>query len=328
MLIANHEYTAPWWLPGGHTQTIYSALFGRTHPPSYTRERWSTPDGDFIDLDWVNHHAHESSAEPASPLLVLLHGLEGSSNSHYARALMAAVRTWGWLGVVPHFRSCSGEMNLAPRFYHSGDSSEIAWIVKSLHQQHPQRPLYVVGVSLGGNALLRFLGEQTKATSFIRAAAAISVPLDLEASGNTLSAPTNLVYTYKFLRTLKTKSLKKLQQYPGLFDRAAMLACRTLYAFDNVVTAPLHGYRNTQDYWRRASCLKILPDIAIPTLLLNALNDPFLPGKYLPKKNHVSRTVYLEQPKQGGHVGFCQGYFPGHLNWLVQRLDHFFKSIT
>ena len=328
MLNLNPEYTAPRWLPGGHSQTIYSALFGRTNSPTYKRERWSTPDGDFIDLDWANNNANGQSAGLSSPLLVLFHGLEGSSNSHYARALMSAVTEWGWLGAVPHFRSCSGEMNLAPRFYHSGDSNEIAWILNTLHQRYPQRPLYVVGISLGGNALLRFLGEQTKATSFIRATAAISAPLDLEASGNTLSAPTNLVYTYKFLRTLKTKSLAKLQQYPDLFDRAAMLSCRTLYDFDNIVTAPLHGYRNTNDYWQRSSCINILSDITVPTLLINALNDPFLPGQHLPKKHNVSSSVWLEQPKQGGHVGFCQGYFPGHFNWLAQRLYYFFKSVT
>lgn len=324
----NPQYTAPWWLPGGHSQTIYSALFGRTNFPVYKRERWPTPDGDFIDLDWVNHDADKQSAQLSSPLLVLFHGLEGSSNSHYARALMSAVTAWGWSGAVPHFRSCSGEMNLAPRFYHSGDSSEVAWILNALHQRYPQRPLYIVGVSLGGNALLRFLGEQTKKASFIRATAAISVPLDLEASGKTLSAPTNFVYTYKFLRTLKAKSLAKLQQYPDLFDRAAMLSCRTLYAFDNIVTAPLHGYRNTNDYWQRASCIPILSHITVPTLLINAFNDPFLPGKYLPKKHTVSASVLLEQPKQGGHVGFSQGYFPGNFNWLAQRLYYFFESVT
>jgi len=318
------DYVAPWWLPDGHSQTVFPAFFVSTDSLSYQRERWATPDQDFIDLDWVNDTPQQIANH--APLLVLFHGLEGSSHSHYARALMHAVTAWGWLGVVPHFRSCSGEINAAPRFYHSGDATEIDWILQALHQRHPQRPIYVVGVSLGGNALLRFLGETGRQSTCVHAAAAISAPLDLNASGNALSSGWNLLYTYAFLRSLKRKCLEKLNQYPGLFDRQAMLSSHTLYAFDNVVTAPLHGYRDVQDYWQRASCLNVLSNIRVPTLILNARNDPFLPGKYLPAAKNVSSSVVLQQPKQGGHVGFLHGRFPGQLDWLPQYLYQFFQG--
>ncbi|MBI1834513.1 MAG: alpha/beta fold hydrolase, partial [Burkholderiales bacterium] len=271
------SYTAPFWLPDGHSQTIYPALFIRKPEVDYRRERWTTPDQDFIDVDFVD-------GEVGKPLLVLFHGLEGSSNSHYARALMAHIKTLGWSGVVPHFRACSGEMNLAPRFYHSGDAQEINWILHRIHRERRENisALYVCGVSLGGNALLRWLGESQQQAQFVTAACAISAPLNLTQSGATLSPKQNWKNTKKFLRTLKPKCLEKLKQFPKLFDREKMLAAKNLHQFDNVVTAPLHGYRDVEDYWHRASACLVLDDIRVPTLVLNAKNDPFLPARYLP----------------------------------------------
>lgn len=299
-------------------QTIYPATCIAKPPVVYRRERWQCADGDFVDLDFVD-------GPPGQPLVVLFHGLEGSSNSHYARGLMAALAARGWSGVVPHFRGCSGEANLAPRFYHSGDAGEIDWILRALRARHAG-PLYAAGVSLGGNALLRWLGESGHGAEIVDAACAVSAPLDLARGGQALSSGLNLLYTRMFLQTLKPKCLAKLEQFPGLFDRAALLAARDLYAFDNVVTAPLHGYRDTDDYWHRASARHVLHEITVPTLVLNARNDPFLPGVHLPTS--ASDAVTLEYPEQGGHVGFAAGRFPGRIDWLPRRILHHFDAVA
>lgn len=312
-------YKAPRWLAGGHAQTIYPLLIKAAVPP-YRRERWETPDGDFIDLDWAEGPA-------AAPLLVLFHGLEGSSASHYASALMNKVRQLGWCGVVPHFRGCSGEPNRLPRAYHSGDAAEVDWILRRLRARYPQRQIYAVGVSLGGNVLLKWLGEQGgAAAAVIAAAASVCAPVDLTACGHHLGRGFNRIYTEYFLRTLKRSAALKLARFPGCVDAKRMLAARTLYAFDDAVTAPLHGFRGVEDYWRRASAKPLLGSIAVPTLVLNARNDPFLPAAALPHTLQVARAVTLELPLAGGHVGFVSGRLPGRLDWLPQRLLHYFCS--
>lgn len=311
------NYAAPAWLPGGHLQTIFPATCVVKPKVAYRRERWKTPDHDFIDIDFVDGKAGE-------PFIVLFHGLEGSSNSHYARALMAQIASLGWSGAVPHFRGCSGELNHAPRFYHSGDAAEVDWIVRRLASERktlmPSK-FYAVGVSLGGNALLRWLGESQHQAEIVDAACAVSAPLDLAGGGAALSRGVNMIYTRVFLQTLKPKCLKKLNQFPDLFDREAMLRARNLYEFDNIVTAPLHGYRNTDDYWNRASAKHVLTDITVPTLVLNAQNDPFLPAHHLPRT--ASPQVTLDYPSHGGHVGFAIGGLPGRIDWLPQRLLRF-----
>jgi predicted alpha/beta-fold hydrolase len=374
-------YRAPRWLPTAHAQTIVPALFAQRPAVKYRRERWATPDGDFIDLDWLAYDAYDVDGEgnqradssaastdashpeprerrnpaatsfdetaalhdgvgretvaaqaanpppaPSAPLFVLFHGLEGSSDSHYARVLMAEAKARGWFGVVPHFRSCGGSMNLLPRFYHLADSAEVDWVLRRLKAQHPG-PVIAAGVSLGGNVLLRWLCEQEQdAAAILDAAAAISAPLDVHAGGHAISQGFGMVYTRSFLKTLKRKAQAKLDQYPGLFDRDAMLAARTLHAFDNAVTAPLHGFRDTDDYWTSATTRPFLPRIAIPTLVLNARNDPFLPGRVLPSAAEVSAAVTLDQPAHGGHVGFMTGPFPGRIDWLSQRVFGYLQT--
>jgi len=235
-------YAAPWWLPGGHLQTLYPSL----HPPARValqRERWETPDGDFIDVDFAGERA-------AARLLVLFHGLEGCSDSHDARAFAAQAPSSGWRLAMPHWRGCSGEPNRRPRAYHSGDSEEVDWILRKFSS-----PVHAVGISLGGNALLKWLGERGDAArSIVRRAATVSAPIDLSAAGRALDRGINReVYTRHFLSTLKPKSLAKLALFPGLCDRARLRAARTFREFDDTVTAPLHGYRDADDYWRRAS---------------------------------------------------------------------------
>ena len=314
-------YRAPWWLPGGHLQTIYPSLLLRRRPPRYRRERWQTPDGDFIDLDWL-----DESAEDA-PLVALFHGLEGGSGSHYATALMHACARAHWRGVVVHFRGCSGEPNRLPRAYHSGDADEIGWILARLRSRNAGAGMFAAGVSLGGNALLKWLGrEGESAVEIVDAAAAISAPMDLMTAGDRLGRGFNLLYGRHFLRTLKPKSLAKLQRFPGLYDERIVRRARTLREFDNVVTAPLHGYRDTDDYWRRASSKSDLAGIAVPTLIVHARNDPFLPGVHLPVAGEVSPSVTLEFPEGGGHAGFASGPFPGNLDWLPRRVLAFFSE--
>jgi len=321
------SYRAPLWLPGGHAQTLYAALAVPRPRVAYRRERWDTPDGDFIDLDWLEEPETSNEQRQQPPLVVLFHGLEGSSRSHYALSLMAAVRDAGWCGAVVHFRGCSGEPNRLPRAYHSGDAREIDWIMRRLRAQHAHGPLFAVGVSLGGNALLKWLGETAaSARDVVERAASVSAPVDLMAAGNALDRGFNLVYVRSFLRTLKSKSLEKLTRFPGLYDADAVRGSRTLREFDDLVTAPLHGFRNTDDYWTRASSKPGLRSIHVPTFIANARNDPFLPAGALPRAGEVSAVVTLEQPEQGGHAGFVSGRFPGNLGWMPARVLEFFRE--
>jgi uncharacterized protein len=312
------HYVAPLWLPGGNLQTIWAALYGRrvvTPLPDYRRERWTTPDGDFIDVDFL-----DAPGKGPRPLLVLFHGLEGSSRSHYAEAFAAFASERGWDYAVPHFRGCSGELNLAPRAYHSGDFEEIGWILARLRER--REVIRVVGVSLGGNALMRWAEEAgSDASKLVRAAASISAPLDLAAGGSAIGRGFNkLVYTRMFLSTMKPKALAKLAQHPGLFDREKLIAARNLYDFDDVFTAPLHGFRDTEDYWLRGSAKPHLHAIQIPALVVNAANDPFVPADSLPRPSEVGRHVTLWQPAHGGHVGFPLGMPPGHVRGMPERV--------
>lgn len=331
------RYAAPRWLPGGHLQTIWPALFSRHSagaPPVFLRERWTAPDGDFIDVDFMarvggDAAAGAAGATEARALLVMFHGLEGSSASHYAQAMAAWAAARGWDFAVPHFRGCSGEINLAPRAYHSGDHEEIGWILERFAARLP-RPdggstaprLRALGVSLGGNALLRW-AEEAGATAgrTVRALAAVSAPLDLLAGGAAMGRGFNRhVYTRMFLATMKPKALAKLAQHPGLFDRDRLLAARDLRDFDNAFTAPLHGFRDTDDYWSRGSAGPHLHAIRVPTLVVNATNDPFVPAASLPRPAAVGPCVTLWQPRQGGHVGFPLGPPPGHVHGLPERV--------
>jgi uncharacterized protein len=321
------RYTAPAWLPGGQLQTIWPALYSRSHvapKPSFTRERWASPDEDFIDVDFSTH-----ASKPHQPMLVLFHGLEGSSGSHYAQAFAQWAREQGLPYAVPHFRGCSGEINRQPRAYHSGDFEEIDWILRRLKAREPQRKLIVVGISLGGNALMRWAQEMgAQASSIAQAVASVCSPLDLAAAGHAIGTGFNRqVYTRMFLKTMKPKAMQRLALYPKLFDEKALQASSDLYEFDNIFTAPLHGFKDTEDYWARASAKPRMADIQIPALALNAKNDPFMPTSSLPQPGSVGKHVTLWQPAHGGHVGFPSGAFPGHVHSMPRAvgqwlLDH------
>lgn len=317
------NYVAPKWLPGGNLQTIWPALYSRRvfgALPSYRRERWTTPDHDFIDVDWQVGPAE-------APLIVQFHGLEGSSASHYAHAFADFARERGCGFVVPHFRGCSGELNLGPRAYHSGDFEEVGWILTRIRQRH-SGPVLAIGVSLGGNALLRWAEEMgDEAGRVVDAIASVSSPVDLCASGQAIGRGFNRwVYTRMFLNSMKPKALLKLAQHPGLFDAEALGAARDLYQFDNIFTAPLHGFKNVDDYWTRASAKPHLNQIRMPALVVNARNDPFVPAWSLPKPGDAGKWVTLWQPREGGHVGFPQGAPPGHVRCMPDSVGHWLTS--
>jgi predicted alpha/beta-fold hydrolase len=321
MTLARSSYLAPTWLPGGHAQTIVAAKLVPRPEVLYRRERLEAPDGDFVDLDF----ALPEPAQANAPLLVLFHGLEGSSGSHYALALMRAAADRGWRGVVVHFRGCSGEPNRLPRAYHSGDSDEADWVLRRVHASYPGAALHAVGISLGGNVLAKWLGERAEDAAFVTAAASIGSPLDLVAGGEAISRGFNRLYTRMFLATLKPKVTEKLRRFPGLLDAQRLRAVRTMFDFDDFYTAPVHGYAGALDYWTRASGKPWLPGVQVPHLVLNALNDPFVPATSLPQPGQVSRFVTLEQPAQGGHIGFPRGAPPGDLGFLPERVLDFFE---
>lgn len=335
------QYQAPPWLPGGHAQTIWPVLFARRYDgtaPRFRRERWHTPDGDFIDVEWLIDPAAPTDATPPAaaaaagttgphaagperPLLVLFHGLEGSVDSQYVQAFAAVAQRRGWAFAMPYFRGCSGELNLAPRAYHSGDYVEIGWMLSQFRAAH-RGPMIAAGVSLGGNALLRWAQEAgDTAADTVKAVSSICSPLDLTAAGHAIGKGFNkLVYTRMFLRTMMPKAMSKLKQHPGLFDAERMRRVRNLYEFDNLFTGPLHGFRDVDDYWLRASAKPHLARIRVPALVLNARNDPFVPAHSLPAQSHVGAHVTLWQPREGGHVGFPSGRPPGHVRTMPERV--------
>ena len=349
----------PFWLPGGHIQTIHGAIAARYHRIAFVRDRVDTPDGDFLDFDWVGPHLFPNKTAnnvrvkpdprlaataarrwmqesdwaslPSSPdtsALVLFHGLEGSSSSHYAQSIAQHFRARGWVVVIAHLRGCSGFTNRMARAYYSGDSDDLRFMLDTVLSRLPHAKWHAVGVSLGGNAMLKFLGEHPECAQKLEAAAAVSVPLDLVACGAALSdtfAGKRLYGPY-FLRTMKRKVLEKTKRFPGSIDVLRFSQARTLREFDDMYTARMHGYKNALDYWTRASSKPWLKELTLPTLVLNARNDPFVPAPSLPDSHECSDTVLLHQPAEGGHMGFVTGAFPGHLNWLPQRIARYFET--
>ena len=292
------SFAPAWWCRNTHLQTI-AATFRPSPPVPLTRVRWELPDGDFLDID-------ELAAGPSAPRLIVLHGLESSSRAVAVLTLLHEARRRGWGAAAVNFRGCSGEPNRLRRSYHGGDTGDLAWIVSQVSARHPNSPLGCVGISLGGNVLLKYLGEQGDALpAQVRAAATISTPFDLAASVQTLGQGFSRVYQGRLVASLKRKTLTKLVRYPGLVDRQALSAARTLAAFDDLVTAPLHGFANAAAYWAASSSAAFLARIRRPTLLINAEDDPFLPGAALPRAlvatNPLLTTAFTPH---GGHVGF------------------------
>jgi predicted alpha/beta-fold hydrolase len=269
------------------------------------RERLDTPDGDFLEIDRID------GASADAPRLVILHGLEGTPRSRYARGTMVEAARRGWGADLLYFRSCGGTLNRARRMYHSGDTGDLACLVDLLVREHPRAPLVFAGFSLGGNVLLKWLGERgADLPSQVRGAAAVSVPFDLARGARCIGQGFARVYQASFLRSLKRKTLAKLEQYPDLADPRRVARTRSIYEFDDVVTAPIHGFRSAADYYARSSALRYLSAIRLPTLLLSAVDDPFLPPAVLDDVRAVAATtpaLEWEFVPRGGHVGFVMG---------------------
>ena len=302
-----HTYSPSWWLPGPHARTIWGRFFRRT-PPLPTRvERWETNDDDFLDLVRLD-------APKGRPHLVMLHGLEGAPRSHYARGLFLQAVQRGWAADLLLFRGCGAELNRAPRFYHSGETSDIDIVARRLMESDPEAPFVFAGVSLGGNVLLKWLGEFGDAVpSQIAGAAAVSVPFDLARASRHIGRGFSRVYQTHFLRSLRRKALAKLERYPDLLSRERVQASRTLWDFDDVVTAPVHGFRDADDYYSRSSSIQFIDQVRVPTLLLSAVDDPFLPPAVLEDVRRIASrnpNFTLEFPRSGGHVGFVSGANP------------------
>ncbi len=315
-MIRKASFQPAWWLPGPHLQTLWPALCRRKPRPSTWRERVELPDGDFLDLDWtVGKHG---------PIVAILHGLEGSSDSGYARGLLNTVATKGWRGVVVHFRGCSGEPNRRAASYNAGHTADIAYVMALLHQREPKTPLACVGYSLGGNALLKWLGE-TEIDVPVQAAVAVSVPFTLELAARRLRRGFSRLYQAYLLRHLRASYRRKSSLHIKLpLTLKEMKNLRDFYTFDDKVTAPLHGYASAYDYYTRASCRPHLKNIRVPTLILHATNDPFMFADAVPSATELSESVILELSPYGGHVGFVTGALPWQpIYWLEQRIPAF-----
>jgi predicted alpha/beta-fold hydrolase len=283
-----------------------------------TRERFETPDGDFVDVDWL-------PGRPGAPVLLVLHGLEGTARSHYIGGLFGLAAARGWRAGVLYFRSCSGEMNRLPRFYHSGDTGDLDHVLRALTEREPGVRVGAVGISIGGNVLLKWLGEQgAAAPEPLAGAVAISVPFDLAACARAMDQGLQKVlYTASFMRSFRDKTRAKARAHPGFVDVTAALRARTFAAYDRAVTAPLHGFADEVDYWQRASSGPYLTRIRRPTLLINALDDPFIPVSSLPNPRELPPAVRAEFVPIGGHVGFVEGLPWRASSWAERRAVEF-----
>jgi uncharacterized protein len=315
-IIRPSSYRPPLFFANGHLLTIYPNLFREVTGVTYLRRRLSTPDGDFLDLDW--------STVGAARVAVLAHGLEGNSTRPYMLGMVRALNRYGWDAVVWNFRGCSGEPNRKVRFYHSGDTQDLHTVLTHVLLDGGYQRSALIGFSLGGNVILKYLGEQ--ALQFhpsIRAAVVFSVPCDLAASAMKMAGPANAIYMKRFMRLLHEKIRAKMQMFPGRIDDRGFFRMRTFKDFDERYTAPLHGFESAADYWEKASSKPLLHQIAVPTLLVNALDDPFLASPCYPYQEAVANPhLFLETPEVGGHVGFVS-FCSGGEYWSESRAIEF-----
>jgi predicted alpha/beta-fold hydrolase len=312
---SEYTYRPAWWVRGGHAQTLWGKFF-RPRPTLPTRlERWTTPDGDFVEL-------YRLEGRSDAPRLFFLHGLEGTIRSHYVGGFFAEAASRGWPADLLIFRGCGTEPNVAPRFYHSGDTGDLSFALDRVIAESPATKVVLAGVSLGGNVLLKYLGERGPGVQKqIAGAAAISVPFDLERGARFISKGFSRIYDRHFLRTLRQKALAKLERFPELFERGRLDRAGSIYEFDDAVTAPVHGFEDAHDYYTKSSSLGFIDRIARPTLLLSAIDDPFLPSVVLEEVRTIARTnpnLSLEFTPHGGHVGFVEGWAPWKARYYAE----------
>ena len=316
MPILESKYRAPLGFRNGHTQSIYPTLFRDVSDVQYRRERMETPDGDFLDLDWIKNSQIR--------LAIIAHGLEGSSESRYMKGMARALSAAGWDVAAWNFRGCSGELNRFPRGYHSGATEDLDSVISYALDQQGYQEIVLVGFSIGGNKVLKYLGERSP-RSELKAAVAISVPCDLAAGAHKLSLPSNYIYMRRFLKFLGRNIRARAEQWPDTISTEGFEAIKTFREFDARYTAPLNGFSSAEDYWRRCSCKQFLETIETPTLLITAEDDPFLTPSCFPvTEAQANPNFHLELAKSGGHSGFVEFNKDG-LYWTERRALEFFK---
>jgi hypothetical protein len=311
-MITRSAFRPAWWLPGPHLQTLYPSLFRPHKTPQLTRERIELPDGDFVDLDWTR--------KTDSMIVLIMHGLEGSIDSHYTAGILSALARDGYTAGLMYFRGRSGEPNRLSRSYHSGETGDLDFVMRHVCQQHPESKIAAIGYSLGGNVLLKWLGEQGSAAPPVTAIT-ISVPFDLNSAALTLEQGLSRIYQHHLLQKLRESVLAKARLHAMPFPVERLAELRTFRQFDHAITAPLHGFSGVDDYYNHSSSKPFLKSITIPTLMLQARDDPFLPEAALPDEAELGSTVTLEISRRGGHVGYVSGWNPLQPTyWLEQRI--------
>ena len=300
-----------WWLPGPHLQTLWPYLFRPSRTVALHRERLELPDGDFLDLDWT-------AESGAKGLILVLHGLEGSSRSAYIQRLLHQLGRFGLQAVVMHFRGCSGEPNRLARGYHAGDTVDLANVVQHILRRSPQRPLAAIGYSLGANVLLKWLGE-TSTRNPLACAVAVSVPFELAAAADRLENGFSRLYQQSLLRALRRSISRKYARYDMPIPQQVVDAAVSLRDFDDRFTAPLHGFSGADDYYRRSSCRPWLPHIRRPTLIVHAADDPFMCAQAIPSREELPPEVELQLTRTGGHA---EDWLGAHTAaWLARQLS-------
>jgi predicted alpha/beta-fold hydrolase len=324
-MIINSTFKPAWWLRNRHAQTMFPTFFRRPAKLAIHRERIELPDGDFADCDWVGHGRN-------GPIVIVLHGLEGSIDSSYARGMLALVDRLGWRGALLHFRGCSGEPNRLPIGYHSGFTVDLNFFVSRLRAAEPATPLAAVGYSLGGNVLLKWLGERGRSAP-VATAVAVSVPFDLAVAADTVEQGASRIYNWYLLRSMRRSTARKFTRIDAPFPLPKLRTLRTFRQFDDAVTAPLHGFHGAEDYYRRASSRQYLGGIRVPTLILHSADDPLTGPRGIPTQDDLSPAITLELSQNGGHVGFVAGWRPWRpVYWLETRirahLMQYFEAAT
>ncbi len=316
--IMHNSFKPAWWLSNPHLQTIWPTLLRQEIKGlNITRERFELPDGDFIDCDWSGENKNK-------PIIFMLHGLEGTIDSPYVKGMMRTMNNNGWRSLFINFRGCSGERNRLSRAYHSGDTEDVEFIINLIKNREPNIPLGAIGFSLGGNVLLKWLGE-SQIENPLKAAVAVSVPFELAKSCERMNQGFSKIYQRHFLKALSKKMHWKFKDKQPPFAIESLKDLKTVKDFDDLVTAPMHGFKSADDYYTKSSSRQFLSQIAIPTLLLQSKDDPFMTKDLLPEHHELSKTTIFELTDQGGHLGFISGKCPWQPHyWLEERVPEFF----
>jgi uncharacterized protein len=313
-----NQFKPAWWLRSSHLQTIWPALCrSEVKKLPLERERIELPDGDFVDLDWIDNKHKDA------PVILILHGLEGSIESHYAKTMLLTIAQHGWRGVFMNFRGCSGEPNRFPNDYHSGETGDVSYVVQYLLDREPNTNIAAIGYSLGGNVLLKWLGE-TGQQNPLKAAIAISVPFELNKAADFICQGFSRFYQWYFIKCLRDRLSVKYKVCPTSVDPNLIYKVKNMYDFDDQITAPLNGFASVNEYYTTSSSRRYLHGIGIPTLILHSKDDPFMPQDVIPESHELSPSIKLEVTDYGGHVGFVGGKYPWRPQyWLEERIPEF-----